>query len=396
MKAMVYHRAGTAGMPGRAAWEQVADPGVEDSQDVVVRVETTTVCGTDLHILSGDVPEVAPGTVLGHEAVGEVVEVGPEAANVRVGDRVLVCCCIACGRCWYCKNQEFAMCDNSNPNAALAEKITTYAGAGVFGFSHLYGGYAGCQAGAVRVPYADVNLFRVPEGMSDEQALACTDVFPTGFMAADFCDIRGGDTVAVWGCGPVGQFAIKSAYLLGAERVIAIDNVPERLHMAADKGGASVLNGDQVNVTEALRAMTGGRGPDACIDAVGMEAHGTNFLENVYDRVKTALMLQSDRMAVMRQMISACRKGGTLSVIGVYSGLGDKVPLGVAFGKNLKFRMGQQHGQRYMPRLFEYCQRGAIDPSFVFTHRMALDEAPRGYEMFRNKEDGCIKVALRP
>lgn len=376
--------------------EKVPDPAILAPRDAIIQITATTICGSDLHLYDGYIATMHKGDILGHEIVGEVVEIGREVQKIRKGQRVVVSSIIACGNCWYCRNQEHSLCDNTNPNGALQEKVTNYASAGIYGYSHMFGGYAGAQAEFLRVPFADVGAFPVPDEISDEQALACSDAFPTGFMGAELCDIQPGDTVAVWGCGPVGQFAIKSAALLGAERVIAIDNVPERLRLAAETSGAIALNHHLVDVSDALKSLTGGRGPDACIDAVGMEAHGTNPIENIYDRVKQTMMLQTDRSAVVRQMIECCRKGGTLSIMGVYTGLVDKFPLGVLMNKGLHLHAGQMHGPRYIPRLLEYCRNGQVDPAFVFTHRMSLNDAPKAYPMFRDKKDHCIKVVLRP
>ena len=376
--------------------EEVPDPKILDAQDIIVKIAVTTICGSDLHLYDGYIATMQRGDILGHEIVGEVVETGHEVRKIKRGDRVVVSSIIGCGRCWHCGNQEFSLCDNSNPNAWMQEKLFNYASAGIFGYSHMFGGYAGAQAEYIRVPYADVGSFHVPEGMSDEQALACSDAFPTGYMGADICEIKPGDVVAVWGCGPVGQFAMKSAALLGAHKVIAIDNLPSRLRTAADVSGAITLNQNEVDVSDALKSLTGGRGPDACIDAVGLESHGSNLAEHAYDRVKQALMLVNDRVAVVRQMIECCRKGGTLAIMGVYSGLVDKFPLGIAMNKALRMRMGQMHGQKYIPRLFEHWQRGEVDPAFVFSHRMSLADAPRAYTMFRDKRDDCLKLALRP
>lgn len=390
MKAVRWHG------KGEVSVDWVEDPGIVNPRDAVVRLTLTTICGSDLHLYDGVVPSMIDGDILGHEIVGEVVETGSEVKKHKVGDRVVVASPIACGQCWFCRNQQFSLCDNSNPNGGLIEKNYGFAPAGIFGYSHLFGGYAGAQAQYVRVPFADVGGFAVPEGMTDEQALMCSDVFPTGFMAADLCEIRGGDTVAVWGCGPIGQLSIRSAYLLGAERVIAIDNIPERLAMAQQQSGAIPLHQDEVDVPEALRELTGGRGPDGCIDAVGMEAHGTNMLSDAYDRTKQALGMESDRGDVVRQMITCCRKGGTLSIIGAYAMFMDKFPLGAAFNKALRLHMGQQHGQKYIPRLFDYWRTGQVDPAFVVTHRLPLDEAPRAYETFKHKRDHCVKVVLQP
>ncbi len=376
--------------------ERVPDPTILAPRDAIVQITATTICGSDLHLYDGYISTMRKGDILGHEIVGEVVEIGSEVRKLRKGQRVVVSSIIACGNCWYCRNQEYSLCDNTNPNGWIQEKVFNYATAGIYGYSHMFGGYAGAQAEFVRVPFADVGAFPVPEEMSDEQALACSDAFPTGFMGADLCGIKPGDTVAVWGCGPVGQFAIKSAVLLGAEQVIAIDNIPERLRLASHASGAIALNQDELDISDALKSLTGGRGPDACIDAVGMEAHGSNTAEHVYDRVKQTLMLQTDRIAVVRQMIECCRKGGTLSIMGVYSGLVDKFPLGVMMNKGLHVHTGQMHGPRYIPRLLEYFRKGQVDPSFVFTHRLSLNDAPQAYRMFRDKVDRCVKIVLRP
>jgi threonine dehydrogenase-like Zn-dependent dehydrogenase len=327
--------------------------------------------------------------------MGEVVEVGPGNEKLKVGDRVVVPFTISCGHCYFCHKQLWSLCDNSNPNAWMAEKLAGYSGSALYGYSHLYGGYPGGQAEYARVPFADVGPIKVPETLSDEQVLFLSDIFPTGYMAAENCDIQGGDTIAVWGCGPVGQFAIRSAWLLGAERVIAIDRIPERLAMAAEHGKAETLNYEEVDVFEALRAMTGGQGPDACIDAVGLEAHGTT-LDAWYDRVKTSLYMATDRTHALRQAINSCRKGGTVSIPGVYGGFLDKFPLGAAFAKGLTLKMGQTHMQRYLPLLLGRIERGEIDPSFVITHRVTLDQAPEMYRTFRDKADECIKVVMKP
>jgi threonine dehydrogenase-like Zn-dependent dehydrogenase len=381
---------------GKVKVEEVPMPRIMNPRDAIVKTTLSTICGSDLHLYGGFVPSMQKGDILGHEMVGEVVETGKEVRNIAVGDRVVVAFSIACGRCWYCQNQEFSLCDNSNPNAAMMEKIYNFSTAGIFGYSHLFGGYAGAQAEYIRVPFADVGAFKIPDGMSDEQALPCADIFATGFMGAELCDIKQGDVVAVWGCGPVGQFVIKSAFLLGAEQVIAIDNVPERLHLAAQQSGATPLNHSRADLYDALKTLTGGRGPDACIDAVGMEAHGYGWLMSAYDRIKTALYLQGERAHVLRAMIQACRKGGTLSIMGVYGLAIDKFPLGVAFAKGLRFKMGQCHVHRYIPRLFDYWQTGKVDPSFVFSHHLPLSQAAEAYRIFRDKRQRCIKVALRP
>jgi threonine dehydrogenase-like Zn-dependent dehydrogenase len=375
--------------------EDVPDPRILNPRDAIVRVTATAICGSDLHLYNGHVPSMQKGDILGHEFMGTVVETGRAVTNLVAGDRVVVPFAISCGRCYYCAHDLWSLCDNSNPNAAALEAAYGASGAGLFGYSHLYGGYAGGQAEYVRVPFADVGPHKVPVGLADEQVLFLTDVFPTGYMAAANCGIEAGDVVAVWGCGPVGQFAIRSAFLLGAARVIAIDRVPERLSLAAVKGGAEVIDFSQEDVGDRLREMTSGRGPDACIDAVGLEAYGKS-LDALYDRAKTTLLLATDRATVLRQAIMACRKGGTVSIPGVYGGLLDKVPLGAAFAKGLTFKMGQTHVHRYLPRLLEYVQQGAIDPSFVVSHRLRLEDAPIAYEVFKRKEEGCIKVVLRP
>jgi threonine dehydrogenase-like Zn-dependent dehydrogenase len=375
--------------------ERVPDPAVLNPQDAVVRVTLTAICGSDLHLYDGAIPTMKKGDILGHEFMGEVVEVGPGVGNLAVGDRVVVPFTIACGRCGFCRQGLTSLCDNSNPNAWMAEKLYGYSPSGLFGYSHLLGGYAGGQAEYVRVPFADVGPLRVPDEVSDEQALFLSDIFPTGYMAAESCAIRPGDTVAVWGCGPVGQFAIQSAYLLGAERVIAIDSVAERLQLAQTWGQAETIDYEKLDVIEVLRDMTGGRGPDACIDAVGMEAHGS-ALDARYDAARQRLHLESDRTHALRQAIQACRKGGTVSIPGVYGGVADKVPLGAAFGKGLTLKMGQTNVHRYMLPLLALVQSGRIDPSHLITHRLTLADGPDAYATFQRKQDHCIKVVMRP
>lgn len=375
--------------------ETVPDPTIVNPRDAIVKVTATAICGSDLHIYDGFIPTMQRGAILGHEFMGEVVEVGRGNNRLRVGDRVVVPFTIACGNCFYCKEQLWSLCDNSNPNAWMLEKLYGYSGSALFGYSHMYGGYPGGQAQFVRVPFADVGPLKVPDSLSDEQVLFLSDIFPTGYMAAENCNIKPGDTVAVWGCGPVGQFAIKSAYLLGAERVIAIDRFPERLALAASQGNAEIIDYTSTDVYDELRAKTGGQGPDACIDAVGLEAHGTT-LDAWYDRVKTSTYMATDRSHALRQAIEVCRKGGTVSIPGVYGGFLDKFPLGAAFGKGLTLKMGQTHMHRYLAPLLERIERGEIDPSFVITHRVRLDEAPAMYRTFRNKQDSCIKVVMRP
>ncbi len=373
--------------------EDVPDPKILNHHDAIIRITSSAICGSDLHLYNGFVPTMEKGDILGHEFMGEVVETGRDVKKVKVGDRVVVAFPIACGSCFACESELYSVCENTNPNAWMAEKMWGYSPAGIFGYSHMLGGFAGGQAQYARVPFADVGTIKIPNGLSDDQVLFLSDIFPTGYMAAENCDIEPGDVVAIWGCGPVGQFAIRSAFLLGAERVIAIDRFPYRLRMARD-GGAETLNYEEVDdLYEALKEMTGGRGPDACIDAVGMEAHGTEY---AYDRAKQALMLETDRPLALRQAIMACRNGGNLSIIGVYGGLLDKVPIGSLMNRSLTVKSGQAHVQHYMRPLLERIQKGEIDPSFIITHRMPLDDAPRGYEMFLNKEDNCEKVVLKP
>jgi len=375
--------------------KEVPDPKILNQRDAIIRITTTAICGSDLHLYDGFVPSMMKGDILGHEFMGEVVELGSEVHNLAIGDRVVVPFPISCGNCWSCQQELYSLCENSNPNAFMAEKLWGYSPAGLFGYSHMLGGYAGGQAQYARVPFADVGPIKIPDELEDEKVLFLSDIFPTGYMAAENCNIQPGDTVAVWGCGPVGQFAIKSAYLLGAERVIAIDNVPYRLRMAHDKAGAEILNYDEVNVLEALKEMTGGRGPDACIDAVGMEAHG-HGVEYAYDRVKQATMMETDRPIALREAIQACRNGGTLSVAGVYGGFIDKIPMGSLMNRSLTVKTGQTHVQRYLRPLLDRVQKGEIDPSFVITHRLQLEEAPEGYEVFKNKMDECMKVIMNP
>jgi threonine dehydrogenase-like Zn-dependent dehydrogenase len=379
---------------GKVAIENVPDPSILNPRDAIVRVTSTSICGSDLHLFNGYIPSVYRGDILGHEFMGEVVEVGSAVANLAVGDRVVVPFPIACGNCFFCGNEQYSLCENSNPNANVAEKMWGHSPAGIFGYSHMLGGYAGGQAEYVRVPFADVGPIKVPSTLTDEQVLFLSDVFPTGYMAAENCNIQPGDTIAVWGCGPVGLFSIASAKLLGAGRVIAIDRFPERLQKAR-QAGAETINYESTDVLSVLRDMTGGRGPDACIDAVGLEAHshGVSF---AYDRVKQAMRMESDRPTALRQAIVACRNGGTLSVPGVYGGLLDKIPFGAIVNKALTVKTGQTHVQHYMKPLLEHIENGDIDPSFIISHRLRLDEAPLGYEVFRNKEDECVKIVLKP
>lgn len=375
--------------------ETVSDPEIINPHDAIIQVTSTAICGSDLHLYDGFIPTMEPGDILGHEFMGEVVELGSEVKNLQIGDRVVVPFSIACGHCHYCNSGKYSLCDNSNPNAWIPEKAYGYSSAGLFGYSHMMGGYAGGQAEYVRVPFADVGPLKVPDGMADDQVLFLTDIFPTGYQAAENCDIKPGDTVTVFGCGPVGQFAIKSAYMLGAEQVVAIDHVPERLELASSEGGAKTLNDLETDVVEELRELTGGRGPDSVIDAVGMEAHGTGVMGFV-DKAKQATMMETDRPHALRQAIQACGKGGTVSVPGVYGGFIDMVPFGAVFGKGLTLKTGQTHVQRYLPPLLERIQNGDIDPTFIITHRMSLEDAPRGYDIFHDKRDDCIKVVLTP
>jgi len=388
MKALCWHGANDVRV------DNVPDPTIINPRDAIVKITSTAICGSDLHLYNGFIPTMQSGDIMGHEFMGEVVELGSQVKNLKKGDRVVIPFTISCGSCFFCNQDLWSLCDNSNPNAGLAEKIYGHSPAGLFGYSHLTGGYAGGQAEYVRVPFADVGPLKIPDGLSDEQVLFLTDIFPTGYMAAENCNIKPGDTVAVWGCGPVGQFAIRSAFMLGADRVIAIDRIPERLQMAA-AAGAEIINYEEMDAGEAVTEMTGGRGPDACIDAVGMEAHGTG-LDALYDKAKQAVRLESDRPTALRQVILACRKGGTVSIPGVYGGFVDKVPLGAAFNKGLTLKMGQTHVHRYLQPLLDRVQKGEIDPSFVITHRMKLDEAPHAYEIFKHKKDNCIKVVLKP
>ncbi len=374
--------------------EDVPDPKILNRRDAIVKITSTAICGSDLHLYNAFIPTMKKGDIMGHEFMGEVVETGPDVRNLKVGDRVVTAFPISCGNCFFCKQEAYSLCENSNPNAWMAEKMFGHSPCGIFGYSHLTGGFAGGQAEYARVPFADVGTIKVPDGLDDEKVLFLSDIFPTGYMGAEMCDIKPGDTIAVWGCGPVGQFAIRSAFLLGAERVVAIDRFPERLSMAAE-GGAIPVNYQEQNVYETLMEMTGGRGPDSCIDAVGLEAHGPASLY-AYDRVKQAMMLETDRPIALREAIMCCRNGGTVSVIGVYGGFIDKFPMGSVMNRSLTIKTGQCHVQRYMRPLLERIQNGEIDPSFVITHRMSLDDAPEGYHIFNNKQDDCIKIVLKP
>jgi threonine dehydrogenase-like Zn-dependent dehydrogenase len=390
MKALCWH--GTSDV----RVDTVSDPTIKDPRDVIVRITSSGICGSDLHLFDGFMPTMEKGDVLGHEPMGEVVEVGSAVRNLKKGDRVVVPFTISCGECFFCQKTLFSCCDRTNPNAEVARKAMGHAPAGLFGFSHMMGGYAGGQAEYLRVPFADVGPLKIESDLPDEKVLFLSDIFPTGYMAAENCGIEQGDTVAVWGCGPVAQFAIQSAWMLGAGRVIAIDRVPERLAMARKHGKAETINFDEDDVYEQLQEMTRGRGPDRCIDAVGCEAHSTGAPDAVMDKVKSAVMLTTDRAHVLRQAILCCRKGGTISVPGAYVGYPDKLPFGAFMNKGLTMKSGQTHMQRYMKPLLEKIESGKIDPSFVITHRVKLQDAPAAYKTFRDKKDGCIKVVLTP
>jgi len=375
--------------------ESVPDPRIQDSRDAIIKVTACAICGSDLHIFDGVIPGMEHGDVVGHETMGEVVEVGRDNAKLKVGDRVVVPFTISCGECFFCKRGFFSGCERSNPNMKTAEKLWGHSPAGLFGYSHILGGYSGGQAEYLRVPFADVGPIKVPESLTDEQVLFLSDIFPTGYMAAEFCNIQPGDTIAIWGCGPVGQMAIRSAFLLGAERVLAIDTVPERLELAKT-AGALTLDFRDEDIYDRIQELTRGRGADACIDAVGTEADARSSAGAMVDRVKTATFLGTDRPHVLRQAIECCRNFGTVSVVGVYGGYLDKIPFGSAINRGLTFRMAQTPVQHYMPLLLERIEKGEIDPSFVITHRGSLEDGPDFYKAFRDKKDGCIKVVLKP
>lgn len=378
--------------------EQVRDPEIINPRDAILKVTSTAICGSDLHLYNGRIPAMKKHDILGHEFMGEVVDLGKDVKNLKKGDRVVVPFTISCGGCFFCKSDLYSLCDNSNPNAELVEKLWGHSPCGIYGYSHLLGGYSGGQAEYVRVPFADTGPIKIPDHLNDDQVLFLTDVFPTGYMAAENCNLQPGDTVAVWGCGPVGLFAIASAKLLGARRVIAIDQVPARLTMARSLG-AETVDFSEFSCThglvDRLKDLTGGRGPDACIEAVGMEAHGLGP-EHYYDRAKQAVMLENDRPAALRQALMACRKGGTVSIPGVYSGFADKVPLGAMMNKALTVRTGQTHVQRYLKPLLQHIEQGDIDPSFVISHRFGLDDAAEAYAMFQKRVESCTKVVLKP
>jgi threonine dehydrogenase-like Zn-dependent dehydrogenase len=389
MKALCWHG------KGDIRCDTVPDPKIEHPRDAIIKVTACAICGSDLHLLGGVMPTMESGDVVGHETMGEVVEVGAENKALKVGDRVVVPFTISCGECFFCKRGFFSGCERSNPNKQMAEKLWGHSPAGLFGYSHLLGGYSGGQAEYLRVPYADVGPIKVPQSLTDEQVLFLSDIFPTVYMAADFCNIQKGDTIAIWGCGPVGQFAIRSAFLLGAERVIAIDTVPERLAMA-QTGGAQTLDFMKEDIYDRIQELTQGRGADACIDAVGTEAEATASVDSLVDRLKVATFMGTDRPHVLRQAIHCCRNFGTVSIVGVYGGLLDKVPMGSAINRGLTFRMAQTPVQHYLPGLLERIEKGEIDPSFVITHRAGLEQGPELYKTFRDKKDGCIKVVMKP
>ena len=390
MKALCWHGKGDVRV------DNVEDPSILDPKDIIIQVTASGICGSDLHLYDGLMPTMEAGDIIGHEPMGIVVEVGAEVKKFRKGDRVVVPFVIACGCCFFCQNQLYSACDATNPGANLAKPVMGHAPAGLFGYSGMIGRYPGGQAEFLRVPHADVGPIKIESGLPDEKVVFLSDIFPTGYMAAENAGILPGDTVAVWGCGPVGQFTIQCAWMLGAGRVIAIDRVPERLEMARIHGKAETLNFDEEPIHDRLIEMTAGRGPDRCIDAVGAEAHGTGSLDAVVDRAKQAMKLSMDRPHVLRQAIMACRKAGTLSIPGVYIGLLDKIPFGALVNKGLTVKTGQTHVQKYLAPLLEKIENGEIDPSFVITHRISLDEAPLAYKKFRDKEDGCIKVVIKP
>jgi threonine dehydrogenase-like Zn-dependent dehydrogenase len=389
MRALCWHG------KGDVRCDTVPDPEIEEARDAIVKVTSCAICGSDLHLYDGFMPGMRSGDIMGHEFMGEVVEVGSQNHKLKVGDRVVVPFTIACGECDQCRRGYFSVCERSNRNKETADKVFGHATAGLFGYTHLTGGYPGGQAEYVRVPYADIGPVKVPNGLSDEQVLFLGDIFPTGWQAVVQCHLEPTDTVAIWGCGPVGQFCIRSAMLLGAWRVIAIDNVPERLSMA-QAGGATTINFDEESVVERLNDLTSGKGPEKCIDAVGMEAHATATLDSIYDRAKQAVMLETDRPHVLREMMYVCRPAGVLSVPGVYGGLLDKVPFGMVMNKGLTIRTGQTHVNRWTDDLLRRIEEGQIDPSFVITHTVPLDQGPEMYKIFRDKQDGCIKVVLKP
>jgi threonine dehydrogenase-like Zn-dependent dehydrogenase len=372
----------------------VPDPEILNRRDAIIKITSTAICGSDLHLYDGYIPTMEEGDILGHEFMGHVVEVGPDVSNLSVGDRVVVPFPIACGACNSCRAGLYSLCENSNPNAGMAETLWGHASAGMFGYSHLTGGFAGGQAEYARVPFADVGPIKIENDLPDEKVLFLSDIFPTAYMAAEMCDIKPGDIVAVWGAGSVGLLAMASAFLLGAEKVVAIDRFEYRLQMASEKTGAETIKYDEADVMEVLKDITAGRGPDACIDAVGLEAHSDFGPLQLYDRVKQAVRLETDRGSALRQAIIACRNGGVVSVVGVYGGMMDKFPVGSLMNRSITLRTGQCHVQRYSKPLLDRIERGEIDPSFVITHRAPLERAPVGYETFKHKQDNCVKIVL--
>lgn len=375
--------------------ESVPDPKILNSRDAIIKITTTAICGSDLHLFNGYIPTMKAGDILGHEFMGEVVETGADVTNLQKGDKVVVPFTIACGNCFYCRKDLWSCCDNSNPTPETAASLYGFSGSGLFGYSHMLGGFAGGQAEYVRVPFADVGPLKVPNGIEDEKVLFLSDIFPTGYQAAENCNIQEGDTVAVWGAGPVGQFAVKSAFMLGAEKVVLIDHYEDRLDLARQNNvNLETINFDDKEVYEKLLDLTGGRGPDSCIDAVGLESHGTSP-DAILDYVKATVFLATDRLHALRQAIYCCRKGGTVSIPGVYGGFLDKFPMGAAFGKGLTFKMGQTNMHKYLQPLFDAIQEDKIDPSFVISHRLKLSEAPMAYEQFNKEKDGWRKVVLK-
>ncbi|MBL4609607.1 MAG: zinc-dependent alcohol dehydrogenase [Pseudomonadaceae bacterium] len=373
----------------------VPDPVIEEPRDAIIKVSSCAICGSDLHLYDGFMPGMCHGDIMGHEFMGEVMEVGSANKKLKIGDRVVVPFTIVCGECEQCRRGNFSVCERTNRNKHIASKVFGHSTAGLYGYSHLTGGYAGGQAEFVRVPYADVGPVVIPNGLTDEQVLFLGDIFPTGWQAAAQCEIEPTDTVAVWGAGPVAQFAVRSAILMGAEQVVCIDNVPERLSMAR-AAGAITINFDEESVVHRLNDLTRGKGPDKCIDAVGMESHAGRSIDAMYDRVKQTMKLETDRPHVLREMIYVCRPAGILSIPGVYGGLLDKIPFGAAMNKGLTFRMGQTHVNRWTDDLLHRIQEGQIDPSFVITHSVSLEDGPDMYKTFRDKQDGCVKVVLKP
>lgn len=390
MKAICWH--GTSDV----RCDNVDDPKIADPGDVIIRVTSTAICGSDLHLYDGFMPTMQAGDVIGHEPMGEVVAVGNGVKTLKKGDRIVVPFTIACGTCWFCNQEMYSLCDTSNPNKAMAEKVMGHSPAALFGYSHMLGGIPGGQAEYLRVPFADVSPLKIESDLEDEKVLFLSDIFPTGYMGAENAEIQAGETVAIWGCGPVGQFAIQSAWMFNPARVIAIDCVPERLAMAEKYGKCETIDFGKDNVYEVLQEKTKGRGPDRCIDAVGAEAHGTGALDAVYDKVKTALMMSTDRAHALREAIYCCRKGGTISIPGVYIGFPDKIPFGALMNKGLTIKSGQTHVAKYHKMLLKKIEAGEIDPSFVITHREKLENAPAAYKTFRDKKDNCIKVVLKP